>query len=123
MDKCDEDKDEVNEVNSEVKILDIFEEGIGKIFNACTPVFILLIMLNSCTYYLNDLVIDITATELHNESEEEAKEDKKVDMGTCEVSESGNNVLGKTSCVVCARLYLSHAIAALSKVLLLLVCY
>ena len=71
---------------------------------------------------MHDLVIDITATELHNESEEE-KEDKKVDMGTCEVSESGNNVLGKTSCVVCTRLYLSHAIAFLSKVLLLLVYY
>ena len=62
---------------------------------------------------LYDLVIDITATELHNESEEEVKEDDKVDMGTCEVSESGSNLLGKTSCVVCNRLfdpYLSHAI-------------
>ena len=50
---------------------------------------------------LYDLVIDIRATELHNESEEEVKEDDKVDMGTCEVSESGSNLLGKTSCVVC----------------------
>ena len=46
-------------------------------------------------YYLYNLIIDIRATELHNESEE-AKRDDKVDMGTCEVSESGNNVLGKT---------------------------
>ena len=61
-----------------------------------------------CTYYLYDLVTDIRATELHNESEEKAKEDKKVDMGTCEVPESGNNVLGKTSCVVCTRLYDLH---------------
>ena len=43
VDKCDENKDEVREVNSEVTFSDIFEEGIGKIFNACTPVFILLI--------------------------------------------------------------------------------
>ena len=50
-------------------------------------------------YYLYNLVIDIRATELHNESEE-AKRDDKVDMGTCEVSESGSEVLGKTSCVV-----------------------
>ena len=41
VDKC-EDEDKVHEVNSEVKVSDIFEEGIGKIFNACTPVFILL---------------------------------------------------------------------------------
>ena len=111
MDKSDEDK--VHEVNSKVKVSDIFEERIGKIFNACTPVFILLILLNLCTYYLNDLVIDITVTELHNESEEEEKEDIKVDMGTCEVSESGSEVLGKTGCVVYNGLYdqyLSHAI-------------
>ena len=31
VDKC-EDKDEVHEVNIEVKVSDIFEEGIGKIF-------------------------------------------------------------------------------------------
>ena len=33
-------------------------------------------------------------------------------MGTCEVSESENNVLGKTSCVVCTRHdpHSSHAI-------------
>ena len=102
MDKSDEDK--VHEVNSKVKVSDIFEERIGKIFNACTPVFILLILLNSCTY-LNDLVIDIIATELHNESEEE-KEDIKVDLGTCEVSESGSEVLGKTGCVVYNGLYI-----------------
>ena len=34
MDKCDEDKDKADEVNSEVIVS---EEGIGKIFNACTP--------------------------------------------------------------------------------------
>ena len=110
VDKCDEDKDKVHEVNSEMKVS---EEGIGKIFNACTTVFILFIMLKSCAYYLYDLVIDITATELHNESEEGAKEDKKVDMGTCEVSESENNALGKTGCVVCNRIcdsYPSHGI-------------
>ena len=109
MDKC-EDEDKVDEVNSEVKVS---EEGTGKMFNACIPVFILLILLNSCTYYLYDLVIDITATELHIESEEEEKEDKKLDMGTCEVSESGSEVLGKTGCVVYNGLYdqyLSHAI-------------
>ena len=64
-------------------------------------------------HLLYDLVIDVRATELHNESEEEAKEDKKVDMGTYEVPESGHEILGKTSCVVCNRLYdphLSHAI-------------
>ena len=112
MDKSDEDK--VHEVNSKVKVSDIFEERIGKIFNACTPVFILLILLNLCTYYLNDLVIDIRATELHNESEEEEKEDikvdmstcEKLDMGTCEVSESGSEVLGKTGCVVYNGLYI-----------------
>ena len=94
MDKCDEYKDKAHEVNSEVKVL---EEGIGKIFNACTLVFILRIMLKSCTYYL---VLDIRATKLHNESEEEAKEDKKLmDMGTCEVSGSGSKILGKTGCV------------------------
>ena len=51
-------------------------------------------------YYLYNLVIDIIATELHNEGEE-AKRDDKVDMGTCEVSESGSELLGKTGCVVC----------------------
>ena len=46
-------------------------------------------------YYLYNLVIDIRATdELHNESEE-AKRDDKVDVGTCEVSESGSKILGK----------------------------
>ena len=50
-----------------------------------------------------NLVIDIRVNELHNESEG-AKRDDKVGMGTCEVSESGNNVLGKTSCVVCNSL-------------------
>ena len=56
-------------------------------------------------------VVDIRATELHNESEEEEKGDKKLNMGTCEVSES-ENVLGKTSCVVCTRHdpHLSHTI-------------
>ena len=49
--QVDEDKDKVQEINSEVKVSDIVEKGIGKIFNACSPVFILLIMLNSCTYY------------------------------------------------------------------------
>ena len=32
----------MHDVNIEVKVSDIFEEGIGKIFNACTPVFVLL---------------------------------------------------------------------------------
>ena len=35
VDKC-EDNDEVHEVNIEVKVSDIFEEGIGKIFNTRT---------------------------------------------------------------------------------------
>ena len=51
VNKC-EDKDKVHDVNIEVKVSDISEEGIGTIFNACTPVFILLILLillNSCT--------------------------------------------------------------------------
>ena len=31
VDKCDEDKDETHEVKSEMKVLDILEEGNGKI--------------------------------------------------------------------------------------------
>ena len=31
VDKCDEDKDKTHEVNSEMKVSDIFEEGISKI--------------------------------------------------------------------------------------------
>ena len=56
----------------------------------------MLILLN---YYLCDLV-DIRATELHTGSKEEAKEDEKADMDTCEVSESGSNLFGKTCCVI-----------------------
>ena len=59
----------------------------------------MLILLNSCTYYLCDLV-DIRATELHNGSKEEAKEDEKADMDTCEASESGSNLFGKTCYVI-----------------------
>ena len=56
-------------------------------------------------YYLYNLVIDIRATELHNEGEE-AKRDDKVDMSTCEVSELGSELLGKTGCVVCNSLHI-----------------
>ena len=56
-------------------------------------------------YYLYNLIIDIIATELHNEGEE-AKRDNKVDMGTCEVLESGSELLGKTGCVVCISLHI-----------------
>ena len=56
-------------------------------------------------YYLYNLVIDIRATELHNESEE-AKRDDKVDMGPCEVSELGSELLGKTGYVVCISLHI-----------------
>ena len=65
-------------------------------------------------YYLYNLVIDIRATELHNEGEE-AKRDDKVDMGTCEVSESGSELLGKTGCVVCISLHISVSVSYHSK--------
>ena len=50
MDKCDEYKDKAHEVNSEVKVS---EEGIGKIFNACTLVFILRIYNVEIMYLLS----------------------------------------------------------------------
>ena len=56
-------------------------------------------------YYFYNLVIDIRATELHNESEE-VKRDDKVDMGTCEVSESRSKILGKTGYVICISLHI-----------------
>ena len=65
-------------------------------------------------YYLYNLIIDIRATELHNESEE-AKGDDKVDMGTCEVSESGSELFGKTGCVVCISLHISVSVSYHSK--------
>ena len=65
-------------------------------------------------YYLYNLIIDIRATELHNEGEE-AKRDDKVDMGTCEVSESGSELLGKTGCVVCISLHISASVSYHSK--------
>ena len=65
-------------------------------------------------YYLYNLIIDIRATELHNEGEE-AKRDDKVDMGTCEVSESGSELLGKTGCVVCISLHISVSVSYHSK--------
>ena len=66
-------------------------------------------------YYLYNLIIDIRATELHNESEEAKRDDNKVGMGTCEISESGSGVLGRTGYVVLyvsvyTYLYLPHAI-------------
>ena len=112
MNKC-EDEDKTHEVNSEVKVSDILKERIGKICYAHKLIIIELMYFMYNDYYLYNLVIDIRATELHNESEE-AKRDDKVDVGTCEVSESGSKILGKTSCVVCiivyTYLYLSHAI-------------
>ena len=67
------------------------------------------LLLSSCTLcimiIISNLIIDIRATELHNESEE-AKRDNKVGMGTCEVSESGSELLGKTSYVVCISLHI-----------------
>ena len=65
-------------------------------------------------YYLYNLIIDIRATELHNEGEE-AKRDDKVDMGTCEVSESGSELLGKTGCVVCISLHISVSVSYHNK--------
>ena len=65
-------------------------------------------------YYLYNLVIDIRATELHNESEE-AKRDDKVDMGTCEVSESGSKILGKSGCVVHVTVYTHVSVTCHSK--------
>ena len=65
-------------------------------------------------YYLYNLVIDIRATELHNESEE-AKRDDKVDMGPCEVSELGSELLGKTGYVVCISLHISVSVSYHSK--------
>ena len=37
VDKCDENKDTTHEANSEIKVSDIFEEGIGKICYAHAP--------------------------------------------------------------------------------------
>ena len=65
-------------------------------------------------YNLYNLVIDIRATELHNESEE-AKRDDKVDMGTCEISESGSEILGKTGCVVHVTVYTHVSVTCHSK--------
>ena len=65
-------------------------------------------------YYLYNLVIDIRATELHNEGED-AERDGKVDMGTCEVSERGSELLGKTGYVVCISLHISVSVSYHSK--------
>ena len=73
--------------------------------HSCLYCLLYWLLLSSCTlynyndYYLYNLIIDIRATELHNENEE-AKRDDKVEVGTCEVSESGSKILGKTGCVV-----------------------
>ena len=95
VDKC-EDEDKTHEVNSEVKVSDILKERIGKICYAHKLIIIELMYFMYNDYYLYNLIIDIRATKLHNESEE-AKRDNKVDMVTCEVSELGSELLGKTS--------------------------
>ena len=96
--KC-EDEYKTHEVNSEVKVSDILKERIGKICYAHKLIIVELMYFMYNDYYLYSLIIDIRATELHNESEE-AKRDDKVDMGTCKASESGSEALSKTGCVV-----------------------
>ena len=64
--------------------------------------------------YFYNLVIDIRATELLNEGVE-AKRDDKVDMGTCEVSGRGSELLGKTGYVVCISLHISLSVSYHSK--------
>ena len=115
MNKC-EDEDKTHEVNSEVKVSDILKERIGKICYAHKLIIVELMYFMYNDYYLYNLIIDIRATELHNESEEAKRDDDKVGMGTCEVSESGSEVLGKTGCVVrvcnslCISVSVIHAI-------------
>ena len=111
MNKC-EDDDKTHEVNSEVKVSDILKERIGKICYAHKLIIVELMYFMYNDYYLYNLIIDIGATdELHNESEE-AKRDDRMDMGTCEVSESGSELLGKTGCVVhvCNSLHISVSV-------------
>ena len=77
-------------------------------------------LLSSCTLCINNdycfynLVIDIRATKLLNEGEE-ANRDNKVDMGPCEVSERGSELLGKTGYVVCISLHISVSVSYHSK--------
>ena len=111
MDKC-KNEDKAHEVNTEMKVSDnILKERIGKICYAHKLIVELMYFMYN---YFCNLVIDIRATKLLNEGDE-AKRDDKVDMGTCEVSGRGSELLGKTGYVVCISLHISVSVSYHSK--------